>query len=339
MLVLGIETSCDESSAALVLDGTRVVSNVVASQVDLHSAYGGVVPEIAARAHVESIVPVLAKALSAADERPDLIAVTVGPGLVGSLVVGVSAAKGLAWAWGVPMVAVNHVEAHAVAPACEGRTPAFPFLALVVSGGHTVLAEVDGVDRMRIVGETRDDALGEAYDKVSKYLGLGYPGGPVIDTLSRKGDPRAVHFPRPMIASGDYDFSLSGLKTAVIRYVEKEKARGAAVSSADVAASFQAAALDVVVKKTVDAARDLGLYRVVVGGGVACNSALREMLAVACGRNGIELVLPATALCTDNAAMVAARGHQLFLAGFRAGLDMDVYPNLRLGDPVPGSDV
>lgn len=338
MLVLGIETSCDESSASLVAYGNRVVSNVVASQVDLHGVYGGVVPEIAARAHVESVVPVLEKALAAFDGRPDLVAVTVGPGLVGSLAVGVSAAKSLAWAWGVPLVAVNHVEAHAIAPVCEGIKLGFPFLALVVSGGHTLLAEVGGVDDMRIVGETQDDALGEAYDKVSKYLGLGYPGGPVIDSLSRTGDPKAFTFPRPMIRSGDYNFSLSGLKTAVVRCVEKERGRGADVAPADVAASFQAAALEVVVKKTVDAALELGLYRVVVGGGVACNSALRSMLESACERQAIELVLPSPALCTDNAAMVAARGQQLFDAGFRAGLDTDVYPNLRLGEHVPGSE-
>jgi N6-L-threonylcarbamoyladenine synthase len=340
VLVLGIETSCDESSAALVGDGSDVLSNVVASQVDLHRAYGGVVPEIAARAHVESIIPVLSEALgplAGGPAKPDLVAVTVGPGLVGSLIVGISAAKALSWAWEVPFVAVNHLEAHAVAHLLEGGRLDFPFLALVVSGGHTLLAEVKAIDRMRIVGETLDDALGEAYDKVSKYLGLGYPGGPVIDALSRSGDAAAVRFPRPMMKSGDYNFSLSGLKTAVIRYVQKRSASGAAASDADIAASFQAAALEVVVAKTVDAALELDLDRVLAGGGVACNTALRDMLTRACLENGLELFIPDPALCTDNAAMVAALGFCRYAAGYEAGLDMDVYPNLRLGADIPGA--
>ncbi len=328
MLTLGVETSCDESSAALV-DGDRMLSNVIASQVDLHAAYGGVVPEIAARAHVEAIVPVLGEALSAAAGRPGLVAVTVGPGLVGSLVVGVSVAKGLAWSWDVPMVAVNHVEAHAFAPALEGRLPAFPFLALVVSGGHTLLAEVRGVSDMEVLGRTLDDALGEAYDKVAKLLGLGYPGGPVIDGLSADADPRAVLFPRAMIGSGDLNFSLSGLKTAVSRYVKQAGSGAAPV--ADIAASFQAAALDVVVRKTVAAALERGLRDVVLGGGVACNRKLRSWLAEECAAQGLRLVFPSPELCTDNAAMVAALGHRRFLEGFRSGLDQDVYPGLAFG--------
>jgi len=335
-LALGIETSCDESSAALVRDGVELVSNVVASQVDLHREYGGVVPEIAARAHVEEIIPVVSEALVASDDRPDLIAVTVGPGLVGSLVVGISAAKGLSWSWGVPLVAVNHVEAHAFAPVLERNPLEYPFLALVVSGGHTLLAEVRGVDDMEIVGETLDDALGEAYDKVSIYLGLGYPGGPAIDRVSARGREDAVPFPRAMMASGDYNFSLSGLKTAVIRFMEKSRKAGDAPAVADVASSFQAAALEVVVKKTVDAALERGLARVVVGGGVACNSELRRWLAEACDGNGLRLVLPSAGLCTDNAAMVASLGYYRYQAGHRSGLELDVYPNLRLGAPVPG---
>lgn len=333
--VLGIETSCDESSASLVRDGTGLISNVVASQVDLHRDYGGVVPEIAARAHVESIIPVISEALAGVGERPDLIAVTVGPGLVGSLVVGISVAKGLAWSWDVPLVAVNHLEAHAMATVLESNALEYPFLALVVSGGHTVLAEVRGVDDMEIVGETLDDALGEAYDKVSMYLGLGYPGGPAIDRVSAEGRSDAVPFPRAMMKSGDFNFSLSGLKTAVIRFMQKAKREGDVPATADVASSFQAAALEVVVVKTVDAALERGLRKVVMGGGVACNSVLRRWLAEACEENGLALAQPSPSLCTDNAAMVASLGYFRYKAGHRSGLELDVYPNLRLGATIP----
>lgn len=329
MLVLGIETSCDESSAALVRDGTRLVSGVVSSQVDLHAAYGGVVPEIAARAHVESILPVVQQALAPVDELPDLIAVTAGPGLVGSLVVGVCTARALAWAWDVPLVAVNHVEAHIRAPVLEGCPMEYPLMALVVSGGHTLLAEVKGPDRMEIVGETLDDALGEAYDKVARQLGLGYPGGPVIDRLAESGDPHAIAFPRPMMNSGDFNFSLSGLKTSVIRYVKQKEDRGEPVSREDVAASFQAAALEPVVTKTVAAAVERGCSRVLTGGGVACNRALRAMLARACDSRGLELFCPGPELCTDNAAMVASLGFFLYRGGHRSGIDLDVCPNLK----------
>lgn len=340
MLALGIETSCDESSAALVsLDGGTflTLSNVVASQVDLHRAYGGVVPEIAARAHVESVAPVIEEALRASGTGPDLVAVTCGPGLAGSLIVGMSAAKALAWSWDVPLTAVNHVEAHAFAPLLTDALPAYPFLALVASGGHTLLAEVAAPDEMRIVGQTLDDAAGEAFDKVSKFLGLGYPGGPVIDSLAKRGDARAVEFPRAMMGSGDYNFSYSGLKTAVIRYVSKAREGGGAVpSDADLAASFQAAALEPIVKKTVAAAVSLGLSNVVMGGGVACNSALRDWLESECDRHGVNLVASPGALCTDNAAVVAALGIARFRLGHSSGLEADVFPSLRLGQPVPG---
>jgi N6-L-threonylcarbamoyladenine synthase len=335
MLVLGIETSCDESSAALVRDGGEIVSNVVASSVDLHREYGGIVPEIAARAHVEAVVPVLNEALRAGGERPGAVAVTVGPGLVGSLVVGVTVAKGLAWSWGIPVVGVNHVEAHAYAAALEDKLPDYPFLALVVSGGHTILAEMRGVDDVEILGQTVDDALGEAYDKVSKYLKLGYPGGPVIDGMARGANPRAVEFPRPMAGSGDLNFSYSGLKTAVIRYTMKAGAGAPPV--ADVAASFQAAALEVLVKKTLNAALERGLADVVMGGGVACNTELRSRLRAACDTEGLRLYTPPGELCTDNAAVIAALGYRLFKAGYRSGMEQDVYPNLHPGDPIPGS--
>lgn len=333
MIVLGIETSCDESAAALVEDGRKVLSSVVASQVDLHSEYGGVVPEIAARAHVESTVPVIARALEATSSRPDVVAVTAGPGLVGSLVVGLSSAKALSWAWGVPLVAVNHLEAHIFAPMLEGSLPEVPFLALVVSGGHTLLAEVRALDDIEVLGQTLDDAVGEAYDKVAKYLGLGYPGGPVIDRLARDGDSRAVDLPRAMMHSGDYNFSLSGLKTAVIRYMSRLRSEGLEQPSVeDLAASFQAAVLDVLVKKTVRAALDRGLGDVVAGGGVACNSGLREQLGRACEREGLRLTSPSGPLCTDNAAMVAAVGFMRYSNGEESRLDADVYPNLRLGE-------
>ncbi len=335
MLVLGIESSCDETSASLVVDGVRVLSNVVASQIDLHRPHGGVVPEIAARAHVESIAPVISGALEASAERPDLVAVTVGPGLVSSLVVGVSAAKALSWAWRAPLVTVNHLEAHLYAPALEGALPGYPFLALVVSGGHTVLAEVRGLEDIEIIGQTQDDAVGEAYDKVARFLGLGYPGGPVIEKVAREGNPRAVDFPRAMLRSGDYNFSLSGLKTAVVRHVTKIESEGKAPPAvADIAASFQAAVLEVLVKKTVAAGRDRGLENVVIGGGVACNTALRDWLDRECMREGMNLICTSSALCTDNAAMVAAVGYLRYSAGRASGLDVDVCPNLRLGAPL-----
>lgn len=338
MLVLGIETSCDETSAALVRNGVEVLSNVVASQVEAHREYGGIVPEVAARAHVEAMVPVVGEALAPAGGRPDLVAVTLGPGLVGSLIVGLSAAKGLAWSWGVPLIGVNHLEAHAYSVVVEGMLPETPFLALVVSGGHTMLLEVRGPLDMEVVGETLDDAIGEAFDKVARLLGLGYPGGPVIDRISAGADARAVTFPRAMASSGDYNFSLSGLKTAVVRYMEKAAPRVGAPTVADVAASFQEAALEVIARKTVDCALELGASSVVLGGGVACNTRLRTMLEESSRENAIALVYPSGSLCTDNAAMVAALGYfQHELGGRMLQLDADVYPNLRPGTVVPGS--
>ncbi|MDD5447838.1 MAG: tRNA (adenosine(37)-N6)-threonylcarbamoyltransferase complex transferase subunit TsaD [Actinomycetota bacterium] len=336
MIVLGIETSCDETSVSLVEGGCNVISNVVASQIDLHRHYGGVVPEIASRAHLEAMIPVLREATSEfGGEKPDAIAVTVGPGLVGSLAVGVSFAKGLSWSWKLPMVGVNHVEAHTYAPMLEGKLPPFPFLALVVSGGHTLLALIPSVGRMEIVGETQDDALGEAFDKVSIYLGTGYPGGPVIDALSREGNPAKVRFPRPMKGSGNYNFSFSGLKTAVIRYVEKASSRDELPGNADIAASFQEAALEVVVEKTVHAAAELGIGHVVAAGGVACNKRLRDWLEERCGGEGIEVIFPSPQYCTDNAAMVAGLGFLLLEKGITTGLGVDVFPGLKPGEPVP----
>ncbi len=343
MLILGIETSCDECSASVVRDGNEVLTNIVASQVDLHREYGGVVPEIAARAHVETIIPVLDQALKVDGSVPGLIAVTVGPGLVGSLVVGVSVAKSLAWAWDVPLIGVNHVEAHLIAPVLEKKTLEFPFVGLVVSGGHTLLADVTGFDRMTVVGETLDDAVGEAYDKISNFLGLGYPGGPVIDRISKDADPDAIFFPRPMIKSGDCNFSMSGLKTAVVRHVEKIEFSGKSVREdprelADIAASFQAAACEVIVEKTIRAVRLLKRRRVMAGGGVVCNSELRRKLTKACIREGIELFLPSPVYCTDNAAMIASLGYYLYEKGYRCGNEVDVYPGLKVGETIPGCE-
>jgi N6-L-threonylcarbamoyladenine synthase len=327
-LVLGIETSCDETAAALVMGGTDVVSSVVSSQVELHAEYGGVVPEIASRAHLEVLNPVIARAIVEAgvdDARIDAVACTVGPGLVGALLVGVSAAKSLALAWDVPFVGVNHLEAHLYSASLEDPTLEFPLVVLLVSGGHTMLIEMRGHGDYRLLGETIDDAAGEAFDKVARYLGLGYPGGPAIDQAAVDGDPEAVRFPRAMMNEG-YDFSFSGLKTAVVNFVRRHPD----VSSADVAASFQRAVVDVLVGKARRAAAEIGATGIVLGGGVAANSLLREDLLSACEADGIQGFLPSREMCTDNAAMIAAAGwHRLRLDG-PTPLDTGASPNLRL---------
>ena len=311
--VLGIETSCDETAAAVVVDGRTVLSSVVSSQVDLHARYGGVVPEIASRAHVELLTPVVAQALVEAgigDDHVDVVGATVGPGLVGSLLVGVSAAKALALVWDVPFVAVNHLEAHLYGAFLEEPDLELPLVALLVSGGHTLLVLVEGHGRYRLLGGTMDDAAGEAFDKVARYLGLGYPGGPAIDHLAMQGDPSAIAFPRAVLDAG-YDFSFSGLKTAVVRYVKANPD----VSSADVAASFQEAVVDVLVTKARRAATEHGARGLVLGGGVAANSQLRERVLDACMADGLHPFLPSRSMCTDNAAMVAAA------AWYRLGQD------------------
>jgi tRNA N6-adenosine threonylcarbamoyltransferase len=327
-LVLGIETSCDETAAALVMGGSDVVSSVVSSQVELHAEYGGVVPEIASRAHLEVLNPVIARAIVEAgvdDARIDAVACTIGPGLVGALLVGVSAAKSLALAWDVPFVGVNHLEAHLYSASLEDPTLEFPLVALLVSGGHTMLIEMRGHGDYRLLGETIDDAAGEAFDKVARYLGLGYPGGPAIDQAAVAGDPDAVRFPRAMMNEG-YDFSFSGLKTAVVNFVRKHPD----VSSADVAASFQRAVVDVLVGKARRAAAEIDATGIVLGGGVAANSLLRKELMAACQAAGIQGFLPSREMCTDNAAMIAAAGwHRLRLDG-PTSLDVGAAPNLRL---------
>ena len=305
-LVLGIETSCDETAAACVRGGREVLSSVVSSQVDLHARYGGVVPEIASRAHSELIIPVTAQAMVEAGvdaEALDVVAATTGPGLIGALLVGVSAAKALALTWGLPFVAVNHLEAHLYAALLEEPELQFPLVVLLVSGGHTMLIEMVDHGEYRLLGRTLDDAAGEAFDKVARFLGLGYPGGPAIDQIALQGDPEAVAFPRAMLEEG-LDFSFSGLKTAVVNHVREHPE----VSTADVAASFQAAVVDVLVAKARRAAQEVGAAALALGGGVAANSLLREQFLGACADDGRQGFLPSRSMCTDNAAMIAAAG-------------------------------
>jgi len=326
-LVLGIETSCDETAAAVVANGAAILSSVVSSQVDLHARFGGVVPEIASRAHVELLTPVVAEALVEAGVTGgvDAVAATVGPGLAGALLVGVSAAKAHALVWNVPFVGVNHMEAHLYAALLEEPDLKPPLVALLVSGGHTMLVDMKDHGRYRVLGSTVDDAAGEAFDKVARFLGLGYPGGPAIQEAALSGDPEAIPFPRAMMDEG-YDFSFSGLKTAVINHVRKNPE----VSTPDVAASFQAAVVDVLVAKAVRAAQESGAESLCLGGGVAANALLRKRTVEECEQRGLRAVLPSLAMCTDNAAMVASAGWWRLQADGPTPLDVGVAPNLQL---------
>jgi N6-L-threonylcarbamoyladenine synthase len=327
-VVLGIETSCDETAAALVMGGNDVLASVVSTQIDLHAQYGGVVPEIAGRAHLETLNPVIARAMvegGIADERIDAVACTVGPGLVGALLVGVSAAKALALTWDVPFVGVNHMEAHLYAAFLEDPTLQFPLVVLLVSGGHTMLIEMQDHGRYRLLGQTIDDAAGEAFDKVARFLGLGYPGGPAIDREATHGDAGAIRFPRAMWHDG-LDFSFSGLKTSVVNHVRKHPD----VSAADVAASFQEAVVDVLVHKARLAAQQVGARGLVLGGGVAANSLLRQRFAAAADELGVQGFLPSRAMCTDNAAMIAAAGWHRLRSDGPTSLAAGAVPNLRL---------
>jgi N6-L-threonylcarbamoyladenine synthase len=326
--ILGIETSCDETAASVVVDARHVLSSVVSSQVDLHARYGGVVPEIASRAHVELLTPVVAQALVEAgveDGAVDAVGATVGPGLVGALLVGVSAAKSLALVWDVPFVGVNHLEAHVYASFLEEPDLELPIVVLLVSGGHTMLVLMEGHGRYRLLGQTVDDAAGEAFDKVARYLGLGYPGGPAIDRLAMEGDPSAIRFPRAML-DDSYDFSFSGLKTAVVNHVRKHPD----VSTADVCASFQEAVVDVLVQKAGRAATAHGAKGLCLGGGVAANSLLRERFLDTCTAAGVHGFLPSRAMCTDNAAMVAAAAWWQLEREGPTPLDVGADPNLTL---------
>ncbi|CAA9266098.1 MAG: N(6)-L-threonylcarbamoyladenine synthase [uncultured Acidimicrobiales bacterium] len=326
--VLGIETSCDETAAAVVDEGRGVRSSVVSSQIDLHARFGGVVPEIASRAHVDLLTPVVAEALVEAGlEGPDVAAVaaTIGPGLIGSLLVGVSHAKALALVWGVPFVGVNHLEAHLYASFLEEPSLELPVVVLLVSGGHTLLIHMEAPGHYRLLGQTIDDAAGEAFDKVARFLGLGYPGGPAIDRLAVEGDASAIAFPRGMRDEG-LDFSFSGVKTSVITYVRKHPQ----VETADVAASFQEAVVDVLVTKAARAADQVGAKGICLAGGVAANSLLRERLLDSCIAAGRQAYLPSRAMCTDNAAMVAAAGWWRLQSDGPTSLAVGAYPNLRL---------
>jgi N6-L-threonylcarbamoyladenine synthase len=327
-IVLGIETSCDETAASVVMGGTDVLSSVVSTQIDLHARYGGVVPEIASRAHLELIVPVVAQAIVEAgieDRRINAVAATVGPGLIGALLVGVSAAKSLSLAWDVPFIGVNHMEAHLYASFLEDPNLELPLVVLLVSGGHTMLVAMEGHGRYRLLGQTIDDAAGEAFDKVARFLGLGYPGGPAVDLAAMDGDPSAINFPRAMLNEG-LDFSFSGLKTSVVNYVRKNPD----ASTEDISASFQQAVVDVLVTKARRAARQSGAKALALGGGVAANSLLREQFLAACVADGLQGFLPSRSMCTDNAAMIASAGWYRLRSDGPTALDVAAQPNLLL---------
>lgn len=325
MRLLTIESSCDETAAAVVQDGVTVLSNIIASQEAVHAPFGGVVPELASRKHLEVISSVIEEALSRASQSLDAIdgiAVTQGPGLAGALLVGISVAKAIAYARNLPLVGIHHIEGHLFAVLLE-KTVAFPFIALVVSGGHTHLYRVDGYGRYRTLGQTRDDAAGEAFDKVAKILGLPYPGGSVIDRLASRGDPDGVRLPRPLLRDGSCNFSFSGLKTAVLQSIRKNPVDGEGQALHDLCASFQAAVCDVLVEKTRSALRETGITRLVVAGGVACNSGLRKGMSRLSEETGVELFIPSPILCTDNAAMLAVPAEFYLGNGIRNGHEMD----------------
>jgi len=332
--ILAIESSCDETAAAVVRDGREVLSNIISSQIALHTVFGGVVPEIASRKHVEKINYVVRGALKEANmnlKDIDAIAVTYGPGLVGALLVGVSHAKALSFATGVPLVGVHHIEGHISANYIENKDLEPPFVCLVVSGGHSHLVVVKDYGEYEIIGQTRDDAAGEAFDKVARAIGLGYPGGPKIDAAAKLGNPDAIEFPKANIADAAYDFSFSGLKSAVLNYINIANMQGDDFNKNDLAASFQRAVVEVLTEHTIRAAKEYGVSKVAIAGGVASNTALRDRLKKACKENGINFYKPSPVLCTDNAAMIGAAGYYDFIKGKRMGLDLNATPNLSLG--------
>lgn len=335
ILILAIETSCDETAAAVVKNGREVLSNIIYSQIELHKIYGGVVPEIASRKHIEKINHVIEAALSEAGVTLDdinAIGVTYGPGLVGALLVGVAEAKAISFARNIPLVGVHHIEGHICANYIENKELAPPFLCLVVSGGHTHLVMAKDYGEYEIIGRTRDDAAGEAFDKVARALGLGYPGGPKIDKLSREGDKNAVLFPRAQIEGAPYDFSFSGLKSAVLNYLNSCEMKNEPVNKADIAASFQEAVIDVLVSKAIAAAIEYKVDKLALAGGVAANSSLRNSMAAACRENNLNFFYPSPVLCTDNAAMIGTAAYYEYIKGRRAGLDLNAVPNLRIGE-------
>ncbi len=335
ILILAIESSCDETAAAVVKNGREVLSNVIFSQIDLHTLYGGVVPEIASRKHIEKINQVIEEALVKAGvtlKDIDGIAVTYGPGLVGALLVGVSAAKAISFATGIPLVGVHHIEGHISANFIENKELEPPFVCLVVSGGHSHLVVVKDYGEYEIIGRTRDDAAGEAFDKVARAIGLGYPGGPKIDKLAKEGNPDAIRFPRAKVEESEYDFSFSGLKSAVLNYLNGCQMKGEKVVEADVAASFQKAVIDVLVDHSIHAVKKYGFDKFAIAGGVASNSSLREAFEQRCKQEKIEFYHPSPIYCTDNAAMIGVAGYYEYVKGVRSGLDLNAVPNLRLGE-------
>ncbi len=335
VFILGIESSCDETAAAVVKNGREVLSNIIFSQIALHTEYGGVVPEIASRKHIEKINQVIEQALSEAHmklKEMDAIAVTYGPGLVGALLVGVSAAKAISFASGIPLVGVHHIEGHISANYIENKELEPPFVSLVVSGGHSHLVVVKDYGEYEIIGRTRDDAAGEAFDKVARAIGLGYPGGPKIDRISKEGNPDAIHFPRARVAEAEYDFSFSGLKSAVLNYLNSCRMKGEEINRADVAASFQKAVVDVLVEHSMDAVKRYGYDKFAIAGGVASNSSLRSAFEEACMERKIKFYHPSPVFCTDNAAMIGTAGYYEFIKGVRSGYDLNAVPNLKLGE-------
>lgn len=333
--ILAIESSCDETAAAIVVNGRDVRSNVISSQIALHTLYGGVVPEIASRKHIEKINQVITQALAEADtslDEIDAIGVTYGPGLVGALLVGVAEAKAISFAKKIPLVGVHHIEGHINANYIENRELEPPFLCLVVSGGHTHLVKVLDYGVYEVLGKTRDDAAGEAFDKVARAIGLGYPGGPKIEKAAAEGDPHAVEFPRSKVAGSPYDFSFSGLKSAVLNYLNGCRMKGIPIVQADVAASFQKAVSDVLIGNAMRAVEEYGADKFAIAGGVASNGTLREGLRRACEERGVAFYHPSPILCTDNAAMIGTAAYYDYIAGKRAGLDLNAVPNLKLGE-------
>lgn len=335
IVLLAIESSCDETAASVVRNGREVLSNVIYSQIDLHTLYGGVVPEIASRKHIEKINQVIEQALKEAGmtlRQMDGIAVTYGPGLVGPLLVGVSAAKAISFATGIPLIGVHHIEGHISANFIENKELQPPFVCLVVSGGHSHLVIVKDYGEYEIIGRTRDDAAGEAFDKVARAIGLGYPGGPKIDKLSKEGNPDAIHFPRAKVEDNPYDFSFSGLKSAVLNYLNSCEMKGIEVNRADVAASFQKAVIDVLVEHALEAVKEYGFDKFAIAGGVASNQSLRNAFEKECSKRKIQFYHPSPIFCTDNAAMIGVAGYYEFIKGIRNGLDLNAVPNLKLGE-------
>ncbi len=331
VLILGIESSCDETSVAIVENGKNILSNIISSQIEVHKLFGGVVPEIASRHHLTNINTVVDRAFEKAGvtwNDIDAIAVTAGPGLVGALVIGIATAKAYSIAQNKPLIGVHHIQGHISANYLEHQELVPPFLSIVASGGHTSIIKVNDYAKFEVIGQTRDDAIGEAFDKVARVLDLGYPGGPLIDKLAKEGNKDAIPFKRVYLEKGSYDFSFSGIKTGVLNYINKEKQAGREIDKADVAASFQAAVMDVVVHKTISAAKQLGLNKIAMAGGVASNTELRNMMKEKCTEQGLKLYYPKPILCTDNGAMIAGAAYYKYKEGNISDLSLDAYPNL-----------